>query len=206
MDKELFVQKVKMICSERGIKPTNACKESGVGGSFINDIERGRVPSVVKVQMLADYLGVTTSELLGEASGTTPGAIRISVLGTIPAGIPIDAVEDILDWEEIPVSWTTGDREYFGLRVKGDSMYPRYLEGDTVILRKQNTCDSGDDCAVLVNGNDATLKQVILRGDRGLELRPVNTAYPPKSYSPAEIESLPVQIIGVVVELRRKIK
>ncbi|MCC2259793.1 LexA family transcriptional regulator [Intestinimonas sp. CLA-AA-H199] len=195
-----------MICSERGIKPTNACKESGVGGSFINDIERGRVPSVVKVQMLADYLGVTTSELLGEASGTTPGAIRISVLGTIPAGIPIDAVEDILDWEEIPVSWTTGDREYFGLRVKGDSMYPRYLEGDTVILRKQSTCDSGDDCAVMVNGNDATLKQVILRGDRGLELRPVNTAYPPKSYSPAEIESLPVQIIGVVVELRRKIK
>ncbi|MEQ2616351.1 S24 family peptidase, partial [Intestinimonas aquisgranensis] len=121
---------------------------------------------MVKVQMLADYLGVTTSELLGEASGTTPGAIRISVLGTIPAGIPIDAVEDILDWEEIPVSWTTGDREYFGLRVKGDSMYPRYLEGDTVILRKQSTCDSGDDCAVMVNGNDATLKQVILRGDR----------------------------------------
>ena len=55
-----------MICLEKGIKPTNACKESGVGGSFINDIERGRVPSVAKVQMLADYLGVTTSELLGE--------------------------------------------------------------------------------------------------------------------------------------------
>lgn len=206
MDASIFVQNIKNYCQLKGVKPTTACKESGVGASFISDINRGQTPSVAKVQMLADYLGVTTSELLGEASGTTPGAIRISVLGTIPAGIPIDAVEDILDWEEIPVSWTTGDREYFGLRVKGDSMYPRYLEGDTVILRKQNTCDSGDDCAVLVNGNDATLKQVILRGDRGLELRPVNTAYPPKSYSPAEIESLPVQIIGVVVELRRKIK
>lgn len=66
MDKELFVQNVKMLCLQKGIKPTNACKESGVGGSFINDIERGRVPSVGKVQMLADYLGVTTSELLGE--------------------------------------------------------------------------------------------------------------------------------------------
>ncbi|MEQ2615653.1 S24 family peptidase, partial [Intestinimonas aquisgranensis] len=132
------------------------------------------MPSVEKIRLLANYLGVTTSELLGEETGASPGAVRISVLGTIPAGIPIDAVEDVLDWEEIPASWTTGDREYFGLRVKGDSMYPRYLEGDTVILRKQNTCDSGDDCAVLVNGNDATLKQVILRGDRGLELRPVN--------------------------------
>lgn len=206
MDASIFVQNIKNYCQLKGVKPTTACKESGVGASFISDINRGQTPSVSKVQMLADYLGVTTSELLGEASGTSPGAVRISVLGTIPAGIPIDAVEDILDWEEIPASWTTGDREYFGLRVKGDSMYPRYLEGDTVILRKQDTCDSGDDCAVLVNGNDATLKQVILRGDRGLELRPVNTAYPPKSYSPAEIESLPVQIIGVVVELRRKIK
>lgn len=206
MDASIFVQNIKNYCQLKGVKPTTACKESGVGASFISDINRGQTPSVSKVQMLADYLGVTTSELLGEETAISPGAVRISVLGTIPAGIPIDAVEDILDWEEIPASWTTGDREYFGLRVKGDSMYPRYLEGDTVILRKQSTCDSGDDCAVLVNGNDATLKQVILRGDRGLELRPVNTAYPPKSYSPAEIESLPVQIIGVVVELRRKIK
>lgn len=70
MNKELFVQKVKMICLEKGIKPTNACKESGVGGSFINDIERGRVPSVAKVQMLAEYLGVTVSELLGEKPPT----------------------------------------------------------------------------------------------------------------------------------------
>ena len=67
MDSVEFVQNVKSFCLKRGIKPTVACKESGVGGSFINDIERGRVPSVSKVQMLADYLGVTTSELLGES-------------------------------------------------------------------------------------------------------------------------------------------
>jgi len=66
MDAEKFVQNIKMICLQKGVKPTIACKESGVGGSFINDIERGRTPSVAKVQMLADYLGVTTSELLGE--------------------------------------------------------------------------------------------------------------------------------------------
>lgn len=73
MDKEFFVQNVKMLCLQKGIKPTNACKESGVGGSFLNDIERGRVPSVEKVQLLADYLGVTTSELLGE--NTKPAAV-----------------------------------------------------------------------------------------------------------------------------------
>ena len=66
MDKDFFVQKVKLLCLQKGIKPTNACKESGVGGSFLSDINRGQVPSVAKVQMLAEYLGVTVSELLGE--------------------------------------------------------------------------------------------------------------------------------------------
>lgn len=73
MDKDFFVQKVKLLCLQKGIKPTNACKESGVGGSFLSDINRGQVPSVAKVQMLAEYLGVTVSELLGETiSSKTP--------------------------------------------------------------------------------------------------------------------------------------
>lgn len=206
MDAQVFVQNIKYCCNLKGIKPTVACRESGVGSSFINNLERGQTPSVAKVQMLADYLGVTTSELLGEAPSSSSSGIRIPVLGTIPAGIPLEAIEDILDWEEVPASWGSGDRQYFGLRVRGDSMYPRYLEGDTVILRKESTCESGDDCAVLVNGDAATLKQVMLRGDGSLELRPANPSYPPHIYSSAEIESLPVQIIGVVVELRRKIK
>lgn len=169
---------------------------------------------------LSEYLGITPGELLGEdasesfqkptqfykALDTSFSSILVPVLGTIPAGIPLEAIEDILDWEEIPAAWATGDRQYYGLRVKGDSMYPRYLEGDTVILQKEKTCESGDDCAVLVNGDEATLKQVMIRGDGSLELRPSNPAYPPRIYTPAEVESLPVQIIGVVVELRRKIK
>lgn len=72
MDKEILVQNVKILCLKKGIKPTNACKESGVGGSFLSDIVRGQTPSVAKVQMLAQYLGVTTSELLGEEKRPTP--------------------------------------------------------------------------------------------------------------------------------------
>ena len=185
MDAREFVQKIKYYCDQRSIKPTVACKESGAGKDLINQIERrGSMPSVEKVKMLAEYLGVTTSDLLGETSGSSSAGIRIPVLGTIPAGIPLEAIEDILDWEEIPVAWGSGARQYFGLRVKGDSMYPRYLEGDTVILRKETTCESGDDCAVLVNGGEATLKQVMIKGDGSLELRPTNPAYPPRIYSP----------------------
>lgn len=207
MDVLKIVENIQHLCNKRGITPTVAGKESGAGKELVTNMKRkGTMPSVEKIRLLANYLGVTTSELLGEASGSSSSGIRVPVLGTIPAGIPLEAIEDILDWEEIPAAWGSGDRQYFGLRVRGDSMYPRYLEGDTVILRKETTCESGDDCAVLVNGDVATLKQVMIRGDGSLELRPTNPAYPPRIYSPAEIESLPVQIIGVVVELRRKIK
>ncbi|WP_243426039.1 LexA family protein [Flavonifractor plautii] len=202
-----IVENIQYYCDKKGVTPTVAGKESGAGKELVTNMKRkGTMPSVEKIRLLANYLGVTTSELLGEAVGSSPSGVRIPVLGTIPAGIPLDAIEDILDWEEIPAAWATGDRQYFGLRVRGDSMYPRYLDGDTVILQKETTCESGDDCAVLVNGSEATLKQVMIKGDGSLELRPTNPAYPPRTYSPADIESIPVQIIGVVVELRRKIK
>ena len=67
MDKQIFVQNIKMYCQLRGVKPTIACRESGAGTDLINQLERrGSVPSVERVQLLAQYLGVTTSELLGE--------------------------------------------------------------------------------------------------------------------------------------------
>lgn len=71
MDAHVFVQNIKDYCKMKGVKPTVACRESGVGSSFINNLERGQTPSVAKVQMLADYLGVTTSELLGETKKPT---------------------------------------------------------------------------------------------------------------------------------------
>ena len=162
-----------------------------------------RLPEIAEVlRTTVDYLARGPRRPEGE----TVEALRIPVLGSIPAGIPLEAIEDILDWEEVPAAWADGDRDYFGLVVRGDSMYPEYLPGDVVILRKDRTCESGDDCAVLVNGGEATLKRVYLHDGGGLELRPVNASYPPRTYTPAEVKGLPVQILGVVVELRRKKK
>lgn len=129
----------------------------------------------------------------------------IPVLGTIPAGVAIEAVQDIIRWEEIPREWLRGGREYFALQVKGDSMFPEYLDGDTVIIRKQSCCDSGDDCAVIINAADATLKRVHIVED-GIVLEAINPMYGRKKYTTQEVEDLPVKILGVVVELRRKKK
>jgi len=163
-------------------------------------------PNPETITRISEIFKVSSDYLLGRQASTDLEKCTIPVLGVIPAGLPMEAIENIIDWEDIPASMCTGDREYFGLLVKGDSMYPDYLEGDIVIIRKQPYCDSGDVCAVIINGYEATLKQVKLLPDGSIKLIPRNPEYAPRTYSPKEIETLPVTIAGVVVELRRKIK
>lgn len=127
---------------------------------------------------------------------------RIPVLGRIPAGVPFEMIEDILDYEELADDMLRGGKEYFALKVNGDSMYPEYLNGDVLIVLKQNDCESGQDCVVAVNGDDATFKRVYkLNG--GITLQPLNNQYIPTFYSNEDILSKPVKILGVVKQIRR---
>ncbi|MBQ8141075.1 MAG: helix-turn-helix domain-containing protein [Clostridia bacterium] len=131
-----------------------------------------------------------------------PKGIKIPVLGSVAAGIPISAIEDILDYEEISEDMAkTG--EFFGLKIKGDSMSPIITNGDTVIVKSQQTADNGDIVIVLVNGDEATCKK-IKKTPEGVMLIPLNSDYEPIFYSNKQIEQLPVRIIGKVVEQRRK--
>ena len=127
----------------------------------------------------------------------------VFVYGTIPAGIPMECIEDIIDTEEISADMLKGGKEYFGLKIKGNSMSPEYLDGDTLILEKVENCENGQDCVVMVNGNDGTFKRVF-KNENGIILQPLNFEYQPLIYTNEQIKSLPVKIIGKVVELRRK--
>lgn len=160
-----------------------------------------REPTNTNIIRLAEYIGVSVSDILGVTDPARKIAIRVPVLGRVPAGIPLEAIQEVIDYEEIPVEMEKGGAEYFGLLVKGDSMYPRYLDGDVIIVRKQSTCESGQDCVVYVNGYDATLKTIYLLDDGGIKLQPYNQMYSPKTYYPGDE---PIAIAGVVVELRRK--
>lgn len=180
----------------------------GVTQNGLSNWETGRNRvDLVTLQRLAELYGVTTDYLLGKDSQPNAVVLRVPVFGRIPAGIPLEAIADILDWEELPQAMARGGWEYFALRVSGDSMWPDYLEGDVVIVRKTETCVSGDVCVVYVNGYDATLKQVKLDdAAKTLTIMPRNPSYPPRTFTREEIRDLPVRIGGVVVELRRKIK
>ena len=200
------MNRLKELRKANGLTQVELAKQIGIGQSGYSDWERG----VTKIDTetaakLAALFSVSVGYLLGKDDDTQESFRRIPVLGSVPAGIPLEAIEDIVDWEEIPASMCDGDREYFALEVKGDSMWPDYLPGDIVIVRKTPCCESGDICVVYVNGYDATLKQVKLGEDGSLYIIPKNPSYPPRTFTRDEVQSMPVSIAGVVVELRRKI-
>ncbi|MGM9879445.1 MAG: LexA family protein [Bacilli bacterium] len=136
--------------------------------------------------------------------------VKIPVLGTIKAGVPIEAQEDILEYVDIPQNWTLGGKEFYGLQISGDSMYPKYSENDIVIFEKTEdyTIANKKDCAVMVNGYDATFKNVTIN-ESGITLVPFNLnnqdGYQPTFYNKEQIEKLPVKIVGIAREKRTRL-
>lgn len=167
----------------------------------VSQWENGRtLPDMQTLGKLSDIFGVSVDALLGKKEPESKNLIPI--LGEVKAGSPTEAVEDILGYEEISTA-TAVSGEHFALRVKGDSMSPRILPGDIVIVRRQDYIESGEVAVVLVSDMDVTVKKVIKKGT-GITLVPFNSSYDPLVFTAEEIVSLPVKIIGKVVELRGK--
>ena len=177
----------------------------GVTQTTVSNWCRGeKMPRMKKIDMICNFFNINRTDLMNEKkeSSTKSTGVKIPVLGYVRAGIPIDAVEEILDYEEISKDMaSTGD--FFALRIKGNSMQPRIWEDDIVIVKQQNDVDNGDIAIVLVNGDDATCKKIKKRDD-GIMLIPNNSEYEPMFFTNQQVQDLPVTIIGRVVELRGK--
>ena len=180
----------------------------GVSRSTIAMWETGKSqPDNEAIVKLAHYFRVSTDHLLGndehithsDSSHTFPW---VNVLGRVAAGIPIEAVEEIIDKEQLSPDMDLS-YEYIGLQIHGDSMEPKMSEGDVVIVRLQDDCENGDIAVVLINGGDATCKK-IKKMPEGIMLISTNPDYEPMFYSNKQIEELPIRLIGKVVELRSK--
>lgn len=202
----MFINRLRQARLEKGYSQKALAEQLHISQQAYAKYETGASsPNPEMLGQIAALLNVSTDALLGVAQ---PAKIKrtIPVLGTVPAGVPIEAIEDVLDYEDLSPEEANDSYEYFGLRIRGRSMMPEYLDGDTIIVRRQETAETGDDAVVMVNGDDATFKR-IQRNAAGVTLVPLNTAeFTPVFYTNAEIESLPVRILGVCVELRRKKK
>lgn len=203
----IFRENLKFYLTKKQSSQLDLANYLNVSNTTVNNWVKGySMPRMDKVDRICQFFMITRADLLENKSQeqSTPRhakGVRIPVIGRVAAGIPIEAVTDVDDWEEIPESMAkTG--EYFALRIKGESMSPKLQPGDVVIVKKQNDVDTGDTAIVLVNGNDATVKQ-IKKTEAGIMLVGLNVeVYQPHFYSNKEIEELPIQIIGKVIESR----
>lgn len=198
-------KRLKMLREDLGLKQESLADLLNVNRASISLYESNkRKPSQKILMKYSEIFDVSTDYILGNSRNLKKGEdyATINVYGSIPAGIPIEAIEDITDTEDISFKDFDKNKTYIGLKVEGDSMYPKYLEGDTIILELTPDCESGTDAAVYVNGYEATLKTVIKNDNGTITLMPINTSYPPKTYGK---DDEPIKILGIVKEIRRKI-
>lgn len=216
---------LKKLRENKGLTTREVYELSKVSNSYLSLVENGhRRASAVVLKKLAPVYGVDYLDLYVKAGYADLaeyeknemlkkiGAIPISdidvtnipLLGTVKAGYDYLAQENIIDYISFKVDGN--DKEnYYALNVVGDSMTPLFNNGDTVIVHKQDDFENGDNCVVLINGEEATIKKVY-KGNTGIELKAVNPYYPPRVFSKEDIKDLPVKIIGVVEKSIRNFK
>lgn len=212
---EYFSTNLKFLREKKGLSQNKLGSLIGVNQTTIARWEDdNRVPTIDNAIDVANTLDIPLSDLLGtdlRFDNAIPielddNTVNIPVLGVIKAGIPIEAQQDIIEYVEIPKRWTLGGRKFYGLKISGDSMYPKYDENDIVIFEQLEDMSiaNNKDCAVMVNGDDATFKKVLV-SEQGVVLVPYNMAYDMMMFSPQDVIDKPVRIIGIAREKRTKL-
>lgn len=194
------MNKLRELREKKNISQKELAIQLRIASSTLSQYENGsRRIDIDLIPQICNILNCDANELLG----TKAKATMVPVLGTVAAGIPLTAIENIEDWEEIDPELLKDGSEYVGLKIHGHSMEPRMRDGDVVIVRLQDDCNTGDIAIVIVNGDEATCKK-IKKTPEGIMLIPLNQNFEPMFYSNKEIVDLPVRIFGKVVELRAK--
>lgn len=193
-------QLIKQSRKEKGITQNELAKRIGVSAGAISRWESGDIENMRRdrIEKLADALGIDPNIIIGiEPNKEMDG--NIPILGRVAAGIPIDAVEEIIGYEEIPKR-LLAYASYFALKIRGESMQPNIQDSDIVIVRKQESASDGDIVIAQVNHDEeATCKRLKMYRDQ-IMLLSDNPAYSPQVY-----EAKDVHIVGVVTEVRRKL-
>ena len=194
---------------ELGITLEDIGNYVGVSKGTVQRWETGGISNMRRdrIKKLSEILKISPDMLLGDAEekqteeNSTAATVKIPVIGTVAAGVPITAQEDITGWEEVPAEWVKNST-MFALKLKGDSMEPRMAEGDIVIVKQQSDVESGEIAIVMVDG-EATCKKVVKHSD-GVVLVSNNPKYSPMFFTLKDIEEKNITVLGRVTELRVK--
>lgn len=209
---------IKHYRNENNLSLRDFASRTSLSHSYISKLENNpdselTIPSAKEI---AKAMHMSVEELLALLDGTTifslqpnvepvkyNNLVKMPVIGSIPAGTPLEAIQYIDDSDclYIPKSRLRGGQEnYFLLRIQGNSMNPKYLDGDVILFFINPSPDSGAEVAAMVNGDDATFKQIFI-SENGVTLHPYNSLFDDMHYSIEEIRELPVRVLGVAQSL-----
>ena len=212
---EFFSTNLKYLREKAGLSQNKLAEKIGVNQTTIARWEDdNRVPTIDNAIDVAEALNVPLPCLLGkdlrfdnaELVELETDIIKIPVYGTIKAGIPNESQSDIIDYIDIPKEWTRGGKKFYGLKVSGDSMFPKYNEDDIVIFEQNEDRElyNGKDCAVMINSTESTFKKVLLN-EQGIVLQAYNMAYGIQMYSKEDVINKPIKIVGIAREKRTRL-
>ncbi len=212
---EYLNKNIKYIRANNKMSQQDLADKVGIDRSTISRIENNEVETTIDNAIkISQALNVPLADLISKdlqfdnatQVDISSDIIKIPVYGTIKAGIPIESQEDIIEYVDIPAEWTKGDKKFFGIKISGDSMSPKYDENDIVIFEQNNDLEmyNGKDCAIMINGTESTFKKLLVN-DNGIVLQPYNTAYDIMMYSKELVEQLPIRVIGIAREKRTRV-
>ena len=200
---EKFMEKVDALIASRDTTYKELERNLGLGNGFFGKLRmRDALPTIPKIDVIAKYFGVNRAFLI-DAETLHGSDVKIPLVGRVAAGLPIEASENLIGYEEIPQA-LAGTGSFFALYIKGDSMSPDIQDGDKVIVRQQNEVENNQIAIVLINGHDAVCKE-FKKTDSGVMLISRNPNYAPMVFTHAEIDTTPVKVIGRVIEVRREL-
>ena len=220
LSKEELGRYLKQLREAKGLSLREADKLSSISYTHLNMIENGKrnvTPALLRnlaqlynVDYLdlyekAGYIDLIEDEKKTKIKTDILGnpVVSLPLIGTVKAGYNYLAQENWVGTVDVETSLVGDGKDYFALKVNGDSMAPVFIENDIVIIKKQNDCENNEFAVVIINGDEGTLKK-IKKTDSGIILQPLNPAYGPMIYTNEEMETLPVRIIGVVKQLKRE--
>lgn len=206
--------KIKYYRTRKNITQQELADYLGTTSQTISRYESGKLESNnIVLFKLADYFNISINDFFPPLSfdnasvvDINSNIVKIPVYGTIKAGIPIESQSDIIDYVDIPRDWTKGGKEFYGLKISGDFMFPKYQENDIVIFEHNEDLSkfNGKDCAIMINGTESTFKKLLIN-DQGIVLQPYNVGYDIMMFSNEEVEKLPIKVVGIARERRTKI-
>ena len=205
--------RLREIRKAKGIKQEVLCQQLGITQSGLSSWETGRTtPTSTSLNQLADILGVSVDYLLGRtespvANAYVPDAVvSFDVLGKVAGGYG-GSVEEISTGDKItlPIEMLGGRpaTDYFVLQVKGNSMYPKILDGDKVLVLRTESVDSGTTAVVLYNGDEATIKKVFYENEQWVDLVPNNPEYEKRRIFAEDCDKF--RVLGKAMRLIRDI-